>query len=111
MADIGLVGRQGIVDRLATYAGRWRIIVVILLRWMLDTSKEYYDTTQRADLILYLIIACLIVFVQGNAVEIGSSTEYMLLPFRPPLSEGSGDKGYDLPVGQECHVYIRLQVL
>ena len=32
-------------------------------------------------LILYLIISCLIVLIQGEAVEIGSFTEDVLLPF------------------------------
>ena len=33
------------------------------------------------DLISYLIIGCLIVTIQGDAVEIGSFAEDMLLPF------------------------------
>ena len=61
-------------------------------------------------MILYLVIGCLIVFIQGDAVDIGSSTEYVLLPFGPPLNERSGDKRYNLPIGQKCHIYIRLQV-
>ena len=46
MADIGLVGRQGIVDRLATSADSWRIGAVILLRWLLEnTDRKYYDAS------------------------------------------------------------------
>ena len=73
-------------------------------------NGEHYNAVWKISLILYLIIGCLIVFIQSDAVEIGSSTEYVLLPFRPPLSEGSGDKRYNLPIGQKCHIYIRLQV-
>ena len=51
------------------------------------------------SLILYHIIGCLIVFIQGDAVEIGSFAEDVFLPFRPPLSEGGGGKGYNLPIG------------
>ena len=51
------------------------------------------------SLILYLIIGCLIVFIQGNAVDTGSFAEDVFLPFWPPLSEGGGGKGYNLPVG------------
>ena len=64
----------------------------------------------RMSLDSYLIIGCLVVFVHGNAVKINGYAEKMLLPFRPPLSEEGGDKGYDLPIGQEWHIYIRLQV-
>jgi len=51
------------------------------------------------SLILYLIIGYLIVFIQGNAVETGSFAEDVFLPFWPPLSEGGGGKGYNLPIG------------
>ena len=65
----------------------------------------------RMSLDSYLIIGCLVVFVHGNAVKINGYAEKMLLPFRPPLSEEGGDKGYDLPIGQECHIDIGLQIL
>ena len=65
---------------------------------------------EEKGLVLYLVIGRLIILVQDNAIEIGSSAEYVLFPFRPPLSEGGRNKGYNLPISQKCHVYIKLQV-
>ena len=110
MADIWLIGWQSIVNLLTTSADGWRIGAITLFRALLDTNKECYSAVWEVDLALYLIIGCLIIFIQSKAVEIGSSTEYMLLPFRPPLDEGCGDKMGNLPIGQKSHVYIKLQV-
>ena len=98
IADIWFIGWQGIIDRLATSADRWRIITVILFRWTLDTSKEYYGTAWRTGLILYLIIGCPIIFIQGHAIQIGRFAEDMLLPFRLPLDERDSSKRCNLPI-------------
>ena len=47
---------------------------------------------------LYLIIGCLVVFVQSNAIEVDGSAEEVLISFRPPLSERGGNKGYNMPI-------------
>ena len=47
---------------------------------------------------LYLIIGRLVDFVQSNAIEVDGSAEEVLLPFRPPLSERGGNKGYNMPI-------------
>ena len=62
------------------------------------------------DLALYLVIGCLIILIQSEAVEIGSFAEDVLLPFWPPLGERGGGERYNLPIGQECHIDIRFQI-
>ena len=99
MADIGLIGRQRIMDRLTTSADGRRVDVIALFRQMLEINEEHYDAKEKMSLVSYLVFGCLIVFIQGDAVDIGSSTEYVLLPFGPPLNERSGDKRYNLPIG------------
>ena len=110
MADIGLIGQQSIVDRLTTSADCWRVSAITLIRWLLEMNEEHYNAVWKIGLILYLVIGCLIVFIQSDAVEVGSPAEYVLLPFRPPLNERGGDKGCNLPIGQKCHIHIRFQI-
>jgi len=99
IADIWLIGWQGIVDRLTASADHWRIITVILFGWTLDISKEYCDIAWGTGLVLYLIIDCLIIFVQGHAIQIGRFAEDMLLPFRPPLDERGSSKRCNMSIG------------
>ena len=81
MADIGLIGRQRIMDRLTTSADGRRVNVIALFRQMLEINEEHYDAVEEMSLVSYLIFGCLIVFIQGDAVKIGSFTENMFLPF------------------------------
>ena len=81
MADIGLIGWQRIMDWLTASADGWGVNIIALFRRMLEVNEKHYDAAEEMSLVLYLVFGCLIVFIQGDAVKIGSFTEDMFLPF------------------------------
>ena len=81
MADIGLIGWQRIMDRLTASADGRRVNIIALFRQMLEMNGKHYDAAEEMSLVSYLVFGCLIVFIQGDAVKIGSFTEDMFLPF------------------------------
>ena len=81
MAYIGFIGRQRIMDRLTTSADGRRVNVIALFRQMLEINEEHYDAVEEMSLVSYLVFGCLIIFIQSDAVKIGSFTEDMFLPF------------------------------
>ena len=81
MAYIGFIGQQRIMDRLTTSADGRRADIIALFRQMLEINEEHYDAKEKMSLVSYLVFGCLIVFIQGDAVKIGSFTKDMFLPF------------------------------
>ena len=81
MADIGLIGWQRIMDRLTASADSRRVNIIALFRQMLEMNGKHYDAAEEMSLVSCLVFSCLIVFIQDDAVKIGSLTEDMFLPF------------------------------
>ena len=69
------------MDRLTASADGWRVNIIALFRQMLEMNGKHYDAAEEMSLVSYLVFGCLIVFIQGDAVKIGSFTEDMFLPF------------------------------
>ena len=69
------------MNRLTTSADGRGADVIALLRQMLEINEEHYDAKEKMSLVSYLVFGCLIVFIQGDAVKIGSFTKDMFLPF------------------------------
>ena len=100
IADKRIICWWRIFDRLPTSANCWGWSTISLLKVFVRIQRSImrWKCNQRY-FCMYLVISALIVFIQGNAVNLQWPAEEVFLPFWPPLCERYGGKWCYLPIG------------
>ena len=99
VADERIVSWCRISDRLPTSADRWGWSAINLLRGFVRMQKSSVRLKySKRSFCVYLIVGTLVIFIQGNAIDLQWSAKEMFLPFWPPLHKGYGGKWWYLSI-------------